>query len=84
MKVMQEEIFGPILPIMTYKTIDDAIAYVNQHPRPLAIYYFDRHLARAREVRQQTTSGGAVLNDVALHFLIDDSPFGRWLRDLLP
>jgi coniferyl-aldehyde dehydrogenase len=76
MKVMQEEIFGPILPIMTYKTIDDAIAYVNRHPRPLAMYYFDRDLARARDVLQHTTSGGAVLNDIAFHFLIDDLPFG--------
>lgn len=76
MKVMQDEIFGPILPIMTYKTIDDAIAYVNQHPRPLAIYYFDRDRARARKVLQQTTSGGAVVNDIALHFLVDDLPFG--------
>jgi coniferyl-aldehyde dehydrogenase len=76
MKVMQEEIFGPILPIMTYKTIGDVIAYVNQHPRPLAMYYFDRDLGRARGVLRHTTSGGAVLNDIALHFLTDDLPFG--------
>jgi len=76
MKVMQEEIFGPILPMMTYKTLDDEIDYVNQHPRPLALYYFDRDRARANDVLRRTISGGAVLNDIALHFFIDDLPFG--------
>jgi coniferyl-aldehyde dehydrogenase len=76
MKVMQQEIFGPILPIMTYRTLNDAIAYVNQHPRPLALYYFDRSRKRVTDILQRTISGGVSLNDVALHFFIDDLPFG--------
>ena len=76
MKVMQEEIFGPILPIMTYRSLDDAIHYVNQHPRPLALYYFDRDRVRSRDVLQRTTSGGVALNDIALHSFVDDLPFG--------
>jgi coniferyl-aldehyde dehydrogenase len=76
MKVMQEEIFGPILPIVTYRSLDEAISYVNQRPRPLALYYFDRDRARTGDVLQRTTSGGVTLNDVALHFFIDDLPFG--------
>jgi coniferyl-aldehyde dehydrogenase len=76
MKVMQEEIFGPILPIMTYWSLDDAIRYVNQHPRPLALYYFDSVRARSRDVLLRTTSGGVALNNVALHSFVDDLPFG--------
>jgi coniferyl-aldehyde dehydrogenase len=76
MKVMNEEIFGPILPIVTYKTLDEAIDFVNEHPRPLALYYFDRDRARARDVLLRTSSGGVVINDTALHFLMDDLPFG--------
>jgi coniferyl-aldehyde dehydrogenase len=76
MQVMQEEIFGPILPIMTYRSLDDAVAYVNQHPRPLALYYFDRDETRSRDVIQRTTSGGTSINDIALHSFVDDLPFG--------
>jgi coniferyl-aldehyde dehydrogenase len=76
MKVMQEEIFGPVLPIMTYRTLNDALAYVNQHPRPLALYYFDHNQRRVSDILQRTISGGVSLNDVALHFFIDDLPFG--------
>jgi coniferyl-aldehyde dehydrogenase len=76
MRVMQEEIFGPILPIMTYRSLDDAVAYVNKHPRPLALYYFDRDRKRARDVLQRTISGGVSLNDIGTHSLIDDLPFG--------
>jgi acyl-CoA reductase-like NAD-dependent aldehyde dehydrogenase len=76
MKVMQEEIFGPVLPIITYRTLDDAIAFVNNRPRPLALYYFDDDASRARSVLERTTSGGAVLNDTMMHFGIDDLPFG--------
>jgi coniferyl-aldehyde dehydrogenase len=76
MRVMQEEIFGPILPIMTYRNLDEAIAYVNKHPRPLALYYFDRDRKRANDVLQRTISGGVSVNDIGLHSLIDDLPFG--------
>ena len=76
MKVMQDEIFGPILPIMTYRSLDEAIVYVNQHPRPLALYYFDSDRARSRDVLLRTTSGGVGLNNIALHSFVDDLPFG--------
>jgi acyl-CoA reductase-like NAD-dependent aldehyde dehydrogenase len=76
MKVMQEEIFGPVLPIVTYRTLDEAIAYVNERPRPLALYYFDTNRRRVRRVLESTVSGGAAINETLLHFGIDDLPFG--------
>ncbi len=76
MKVMQEEIFGPILPVLTYSSLDDALAYVNSHPRPLAFYYFDENARRADDVLRRTISGGACVNDTLLHFAQEDLPFG--------
>ncbi len=76
MQVMQEEIFGPILPVVTYRALDEAIAYVNARPRPLALYYFDEDREHADTMLARTSSGAAVLNDVMLHFAIDDLPFG--------
>jgi coniferyl-aldehyde dehydrogenase len=76
MKVMQEEIFGPVLPIVAYKELDDAIAYVNAHPRPLALYVFSDDQARAGEVLARTTSGNATVNDCLLHYAVDALPFG--------
>jgi coniferyl-aldehyde dehydrogenase len=74
--VMQDEIFGPVLPIVAYKSLADAIAYVNARPRPLALYYFDRDASRVRQVLSQTTSGGACVNETLLHIAQDDLPFG--------
>jgi coniferyl-aldehyde dehydrogenase len=76
MSVMQEEIFGPVLPILPYKALEDAIAYVNDHPRPLALYYFDSERHRVEHVLERTVSGGASVNETLLHFGIDDMPFG--------
>ena len=76
MLVMQEEIFGPILPIRTYETIDEAITYVNDHPRPLALYYFDDNQKRIEKMLRETVSGGVTVNDCLLHFAQDDIPFG--------
>lgn len=76
MQLMQEEIFGPILPLVPYDTLDEAIAFVNARPRPLALYYFDRDRDRARKVLEETVSGGACVNDVMLHIAQDDMPFG--------
>ncbi|MEM7619085.1 MAG: coniferyl aldehyde dehydrogenase [Pseudomonadota bacterium] len=76
MKVMQEEIFGPILPLIPYKTLDDAIAYVNGQERPLALYYFDRNTKRIRHVLEHTVSGGVTLNDTLFHVAQDDLHFG--------
>ncbi len=76
MMVMQEEIFGPLLPIVPYDRLDDAIRYVNDRPRPLALYYFDEDRDRAERVLERTVSGGAAINETLLHFGIDDMPFG--------
>lgn len=76
MAVMQEEIFGPVLPIVTYKNLDDAIAYINARPRPLALYYFDHDSDRQRTVLTNTVSGGAAVNDCLLHQVQEDLPFG--------
>jgi acyl-CoA reductase-like NAD-dependent aldehyde dehydrogenase len=74
--LMQEEIFGPILPIRTYETLDEAIAYVNERPRPLALYYFDDNAKRIDHVLRDTISGGVCVNDTLLHAIQTDLPFG--------
>ena len=76
MRVMREEIFGPILPILPYDTLDDAISYVNDRDRPLALYYFDWDRGRGEKVLRETHSGGVCLNDVMTHVVVDDMPFG--------
>jgi coniferyl-aldehyde dehydrogenase len=76
MLAMQEEIFGPVLPILTYETLDEAIAYVNEHPRPLSLYYFENNQRRIDRVLRETVSGGVTINDVMLHVAQSDLPFG--------
>ena len=76
MKVMQDEIFGPVMPVKTYGRLDDAIDYVNSHPRPLALYYFGEDGSRADQVLSRTTSGGACVNDTMMHVAQEDLPFG--------
>ncbi len=76
MRVMQDEIFGPLLPIVPYSRIEDAFAYINQRPRPLALYYFGYNKAEQQRVLEQTHSGGACMNDTLLHVAQDDMPFG--------
>ncbi|MEM7429837.1 MAG: coniferyl aldehyde dehydrogenase [Pseudomonadota bacterium] len=76
MRIMQEEIFGPILPIIAYDKVEEAVAYVNGRDRPLALYYFDNNPSRAEKVLSQTHSGGACINDVMSHVAVDDMPFG--------
>lgn len=76
MKVMQEEIFGPVLPIKSYDRIDDAIAYVNAHDRPLGLYYFGQDAQEERKVLDRTISGGVTVNDVVFHVSMEELPFG--------
>lgn len=76
MKVMQDEIFGPILPVMTYASIDEAIDYVNDHDRPLGLYYFGADKAEENKVLSRTVSGGVTVNDVLFHNAMEDLPFG--------
>ncbi len=76
MRVMQEEIFGPVLPILPYRDIDDAIAFVNARPRPLALYIFGEEGPARRKILERTTSGNVTINDTVMHYAIDDLPFG--------
>jgi coniferyl-aldehyde dehydrogenase len=76
MKVMQEEIFGPVLPVKTYNGVDEAIAYVNAHERPLGLYYFGDDTAEREKVLAGTTSGGVTVNDVIFHVAQEELPFG--------
>ncbi len=76
MRIMQEEIFGPILPVVSYRDVDEAIAYVNRHPRPLALYYFGREGPSRRKVLGLTTSGNVTINNTLLHYAQEDLPFG--------
>jgi coniferyl-aldehyde dehydrogenase len=76
MLVMQEEIFGPILPIRRYEGINDAIGQVNGRGRPLALYYFGPDAAERQRVLDRTLSGGVTLDDVIFHVSMEDLPFG--------
>jgi coniferyl-aldehyde dehydrogenase len=76
LKVMQEEIFGPVLPVKTYSGIDEAIAYVNKGERPLGLYYFGSDEAEREKVLASTTSGGVTVNDVIFHVAQENLPFG--------
>jgi coniferyl-aldehyde dehydrogenase len=77
MRIMQEEIFGPVLPIVTYAGgIEEAIAYVRDHPRPLALYYFGSTGRNTERVLTETTSGSVTINGTILQYVQDDLPFG--------
>ena len=76
MAVMREEIFGPILPIETYATIDEAIGKINARPHPLAFYYFGRDGLRMGKVLAETIAGGVTINDTLWHFAHKNLPFG--------
>jgi coniferyl-aldehyde dehydrogenase len=76
MKVMREEIFGPVLPVKSYSSVDEAIAYVNAHDRPLGLYYFGADTDERENVLNRTTSGGVTVNDVVFHVAQEDLPFG--------
>ena len=76
MRVMQDEIFGPLLPILPYTGLDAAIDYVNQHPRPLALYCFENDAGRRDRVLHETIAGGVTVNDTILHIAQENLPFG--------
>jgi coniferyl-aldehyde dehydrogenase len=75
-RVMQEEIFGPILPIRSVRSVDEAIAYINAHDRPLALYPFSHDRAEVEKILRSTLAGGVTVNDTVLHFGINALPFG--------
>jgi len=74
--VMQEEIFGPLLPIKGYRTLDEAITYVTAHDRPLALYPFSHDKASVETILQRTLAGGVSVNDTLFHFAVGNLPFG--------
>ena len=76
MLVFQEEIFGPILPILSYNHLNDALALIHSQPKPLALYFFGKDDSRAKRVMRETSSGNLVINDCVLHFLHSELPFG--------
>jgi coniferyl-aldehyde dehydrogenase len=76
MRVMQEEIFGPILPVLEYDSVDEAIATINRQPRPLALYVFDDDARRAARIIDAIPSGGVGLNDTVVQFAQTRLPFG--------
>ncbi|MNQ79839.1 Coniferyl aldehyde dehydrogenase [compost metagenome] len=76
LKVMQDELFGPLLPIKPYSDIQEVVAYINSHPRPLGLYYFGSNADEEAYVLNRTTSGGVCLNDVLRHAGVETLPFG--------
>ncbi|MDN3919709.1 coniferyl aldehyde dehydrogenase [Roseateles violae] len=76
MALMREEIFGPILPVLPYDTLDEAIAFIRARPRPLALYCFGHDAAAREELLRRTHSGGVTINDWGWHAVNHDAPFG--------
>ena len=76
MKVMQDEIFGPLLPVKGYKEVKETIDYVNGKDRPLGLYYFGQDKSEEEKVLTRTTSGGVTVNDVIMHVAQEEMPFG--------
>jgi coniferyl-aldehyde dehydrogenase len=74
--IMQEEIFGPLLPLVPYDDLTDAIAYINARPRPLALYLFEHSPAAVNQVMRETVSGGVSLNETLMHIACGSLPFG--------
>lgn len=75
-KLLSEEIFGPILPVLPYDSLEDAIAYINAHPRPLALYWFGTDTGSRDHVLANTVSGGVTVNDTLMHIAHENLPFG--------
>jgi coniferyl-aldehyde dehydrogenase len=74
--VLRDEIFGPVLPLVGYENVDEAIAFINARPRPLALYWFDHDRARSDAAMRSTHAGGVCINDTLLHVAQDSMPFG--------
>ena len=75
-RLMTEEIFGPVLPVLPYDSLDHAITHINAHPRPLALYWFGTDIASRDKVLSQTVSGGVTVNDTLMHIAHENLPFG--------
>ena len=80
--VMADEIFGPILPVLTVSSLDEAVSFVNARPKPLALYVFSSDTERAKSVLERTSSGGACVNDCIMHLVAPEIDLWRrgWER----
>jgi aldehyde dehydrogenase (NAD+) len=76
MQIMQEEIFGPVVPVLTYNTIDEVINYIADRPKPLALYVYSNNKSNVDKVLSRTSSGGVTVNGVFSHYLENQLPFG--------
>ena len=74
--LMRQEIFGPVLPVLSIDSLDDAIAHVQQGPKPLAVYLFSKDRAEERRVLDEVSNGGTVINHLIWHLLVPELPFG--------
>ena len=74
--IMQEEIFGPLLPVLEYNTLDEAISFINSRPKPLALYFFSQNRRKQKMVLHKTSSGGGCINDTIMHIAGSYLPFG--------
>jgi aldehyde dehydrogenase (NAD+) len=75
-KVMQEEVFGPVLPVLTYNNLDELLVTLKSKPSPLALYIFTRDIRKARKIMKEVPSGGGMINEVVMHFINMNAPFG--------
>jgi aldehyde dehydrogenase (NAD+) len=75
-RVMEEEIFGPILPVLTYSSLDEVVSYINNKPKPLALYIFGNNKIEINRIKNETSSGSICINDCAIQFLNSNLPFG--------
>ncbi|MFM6832741.1 MAG: aldehyde dehydrogenase family protein, partial [Novosphingobium sp.] len=76
MKILQEEIFAPVIPVMTYDSLDQAIGYIQARDKPLALYVYSADEANVARVLNETSSGGVTVNGVFSHYLENNLPFG--------
>lgn len=74
--VMEDEIFGPILPVLEYSNLDEAITKINERPKPLALYIFSKNEAKQDKVLRETSSGGVCINDTVMQVGVSELPFG--------
>jgi aldehyde dehydrogenase (NAD+) len=75
-RIMEEEIFGPVLPVLPFNSLDEVISMINSKPKPLALYYFGDSSSEIKRIKQETSSGAICINDCAIHFLHHSIPFG--------
>ena len=75
-EIMQDEIFGPLLPILTFKKMDEVIFYLHSQPKPLALYYFSNNKKKQKNIISKISSGGICINDTLMHIANNHLPFG--------